>query len=407
VPDDNEAIDRIARRAIDRLRLRGSVLIDSAGLVQWMSPSIEALIGFSADEFVGRDSIEFLHPDDVGISAALLAFEETIDPSIRDGARYRYTRDLQVRCRDGSFRLLEVAITNYLNDPEIGYILLDIAAPNQHHVLERVMEMVGRGDEPTAAISLLLSEFTTADPWQPAAVVVDEHGDVIAATSNAPRPYGSATDDDFRNSWEVPLAGQDGSQHLGSLRVWCHFESPNPMDVESSERIARRIALLLSHDRMAHELRQAAERDALTGVHNRRALASRFRDDCLSPVTVAYLDLDGFKDVNDRFGHAAGDAVLVAIAGRLRAAVRLDDVVARVGGDEFVVVLGAPHESVGAIVERLSFVASTPVEFNGELLDVQASIGVVTGTGSVDALIRAADERMLGLKGSAAGRVQR
>ena len=91
-------------------------------------------------------------------------------------------------------------------------------------------------------------------------------------------------------------------------------------------------------------MRHEALHDPLTGLANRtllrdrleHALARSAREDL--PTGVLFIDLDEFKDVNDRYGHAAGDAVLVELAGRLRAAVRPADTVARLGGDEFIVV---------------------------------------------------------------------
>lgn len=104
-------------------------------------------------------------------------------------------------------------------------------------------------------------------------------------------------------------------------------------------------AAALENDRLVRQLRDAAETDLVTGVYSHRHLQDRIRQETAravrsgSPLSVLMLDLDDFKQVNDEHGHQAGDRVLRAIAGALRAAVRGSDVVARYGGDEFVVLM--------------------------------------------------------------------
>jgi len=135
-------------------------------------------------------------------------------------------------------------------------------------------------------------------------------------------------------------------------------------------------------------LRQLAYRDALTHLANRRAwdeqLATRLEDVQGNPVNrslcVALLDLDLFKHVNDRFGHAAGDSVLGAVSARLAAGVRQRDVVARVGGDEFAVILGGLEpDQAGRVVERVRRSATHAIaDPSGAVWQVTASAGYVT-----------------------------
>jgi diguanylate cyclase (GGDEF)-like protein len=109
--------------------------------------------------------------------------------------------------------------------------------------------------------------------------------------------------------------------------------------------VARLEAELAAMRARVSELETHAESDALTGVMNRRGFerelkrAASYVQRYGGNAALVYLDLDGFKRVNDRFGHAAGDAVLVAVAATLVAAVRASDIVARIGGDEFAVLL--------------------------------------------------------------------
>jgi diguanylate cyclase (GGDEF)-like protein/PAS domain S-box-containing protein len=160
---------------------------------------------------------------------------------------------------------------------------------------------------------------------------------------------------------------------------------------------------ITEHRQRESRLIQDAERDALTGLLNRDAflwqleLASGRREQG-EPYAVLFLDLDRFKPVNDQLGHAAGDAVLVAVADRLRSGVRPSDTVGRLGGDEFAVLLnGAERESDAvSVVERLQRLLAVPVDAVGHELRVSVSIGIALAgkEDSADAVLRNADRAM-------------
>jgi len=155
-------------------------------------------------------------------------------------------------------------------------------------------------------------------------------------------------------------------------------------------------------------LTERAVRDPLTGLANRALLEERLRaslarDGRSGDSTGAlFLDLDGFKDVNDRHGHAVGDAVLRAVAERLVTAVRPSDTVARLGGDEFVVLVeGATDIAMEALVERLVAALEVSVQVGTLDLDVGVSVGVAlsrAGEGDSQGLLSAADARMYDAK---------
>ena len=148
--------------------------------------------------------------------------------------------------------------------------------------------------------------------------------------------------------------------------------------------VARLEAELAAMRARLAELEAHAESDALTGVMNRRGFereltrAASYVQRYGGNAALVYLDLDGFKPVNDRFGHAAGDAVLVAVAATLVAAVRASDTVARIGGDEFAVLLwnlspqDARNKSQG--LERA--IGDMSVRSGGRRLAVGATAGV-------------------------------
>ncbi len=160
-------------------------------------------------------------------------------------------------------------------------------------------------------------------------------------------------------------------------------------------------------------LQRLATTDALTGAHNRRmfdeffpqALKRAIRSG--QQIGLAVLDIDYFKGINDNFGHQAGDAVLVQFADRLRNAVRSTDTVARIAGDEFVIVfenLEAGHD-VNLLGQKIVAAMQAPFEVNGRPLNVTASIGIALTTelpADVDKVMLAADQALYCVK--AAGR---
>lgn len=160
-------------------------------------------------------------------------------------------------------------------------------------------------------------------------------------------------------------------------------------------------ARALLERRLAHQ----AYHDALTGLPNRVAFVASL-DRAIARTSgrreapaVLFLDLDGFKHVNDSLGHAAGDQLLVVVAERLRACLRPEDIVARLGGDEFTILLTDPVDLHGAVrvAERVTAALTAPIVLDGRAVTVTTSIGIVLGTVDYhrgDDLLRDADVAM-------------
>jgi diguanylate cyclase (GGDEF)-like protein/PAS domain S-box-containing protein len=168
--------------------------------------------------------------------------------------------------------------------------------------------------------------------------------------------------------------------------------------------------------RAEETIRRLAYRDELTGLPNRNALADRFAVELArarrthAALAVIFVDLDGLKGVNDRHGHGAGDALLVAAAERMRGVLRETDLVARLGGDEFALLLpeiagaGAAHAVAAKVLEALS----RPLVVRGEVLRPCASLGLALWPedgADADALLAAADRAMYRAKAAGGGRV--
>lgn len=179
--------------------------------------------------------------------------------------------------------------------------------------------------------------------------------------------------------------------------------------VDEAGRVQRYVGLMSDITRLKEHQRQlahAAQHDALTGLPNRLLLADRLRqamagvDRRGGRLAVVFIDLDGFKAINDTHGHDAGDRLLVALAERMREQLRASDTLARLGGDEFVAVLTGLEGTGDArrVLDRLLAVTSARVDVDGVSLRVSASLGVTyyAATDALDAdlLLRRADQAM-------------
>lgn len=195
-----------------------------------------------------------------------------------------------------------------------------------------------------------------------------------------------------------------GDQQLGILAAFFHH--PRQFDEQASplaEALAGQAARAVAALRLQNRLEHAATHDETTGLPNRRLLEEKIDESRRTTGTVLavlFVDLDGFKNVNDQLGHQVGDEVLREVAARLREAIRDGDVVARYGGDEFVVVGEVASESAAMdMAERVREVLGAPYEVLPAELKIGASIGVsVTPAASsiveIDELVRAADRAM-------------
>lgn len=163
---------------------------------------------------------------------------------------------------------------------------------------------------------------------------------------------------------------------------------------------------LASQGRAIESLALETQRDALTGLANRRALEAALSALADTPGAVVALDLDHFKRINDTHGHAAGDAVLVELARRLRRVTRLTDITARTGGEEFLLVLPSATADVARRVAHdvWNVVRETPFSAGDQALRVTASVGAAAGPLSA-ALVERADEASYASKSGGRDRV--
>jgi diguanylate cyclase (GGDEF)-like protein len=207
-----------------------------------------------------------------------------------------------------------------------------------------------------------------------------------------------------------------GLLELISLRSSRHFTAD---EMKVYQTMASTAAAGLENARLLEQLRHAADIDQVTGAHNHRYLQDRLRQEVArsarnrSPLSVLMLDLDDFKPINDKWGHADGDRVLRSVAATLKSVVRANDIVARYGGDEFVVVMPDTAAEHAQEVARRVIVAIR--ERRHELPDgSHARVGVSGGLAiypengrTATLLLQAADSAMYSAKRSRPGRSDR
>jgi diguanylate cyclase (GGDEF)-like protein len=181
--------------------------------------------------------------------------------------------------------------------------------------------------------------------------------------------------------------------------------------------LRRAVRHAIERKRIERELSQLAKLDPLTGLPNRTLFRDRLaqavqrldrRDHVMALI---FIDLDGFKAVNDRYGHATGDRLLEAVAARLRRVVRRTDTLARLGGDEFTIILeGLRHRDDAArVAEQALFSLRQSFEVDGEVIELGASLGVAIASHATempDALTRRADAAMYRAKARGGTRYQ-
>jgi diguanylate cyclase (GGDEF)-like protein/PAS domain S-box-containing protein len=275
-------------------------------------------------------------------------------------------------------------------------------------------------------------------------IIVGEHLRGLLDALRASRPAGSGAlqtdevfhvatlDDAFRRSALVgdafrshraeafsaaPIA--DGENVLGAfICIFGHSRTFEQPAAELQLSLARQAGLALSRVHLQEQLSRMAMHDQLTGLANRALLEERVSHALAGaersgePMAIIFVDLDGFKTINDELGHRAGDLVLKEVARRMNAVVRQADIVGRFGGDEFLVVCDAADTNgAGHVAERLRVAISEPIEGLPDGLGVTASVGIavyapeVSAEHSADSLVLIADTAMYASKRSGGDRI--
>jgi len=423
------------------------VILDGEGRFEHVNPFGLEVLGYPLDDLLGTPMLDIVHPDD--LPGVITAIARMLDPDIEVLGRPAQVR---VRCGDGTY--LRVEANGALGSLEAtpGSSMAIFARPTTDADLhEHLMGLLTAG-APAEKTFELVPDFGR---WrQPnllhAVFVLDDDGAPLAFGSPALLELGGLGDPE--GPWArpathgeelfvpveelAPLAREravargvtwvrarpvlDTLHRTFAVVVIAHDRS-SPFPAERStlafawyavDKMAAVLDMALAWRAQAVELRRAAATDPLTGLANRSGFWSRYVHSvdgaAESSISVLCIDLDRFKPVNDTYGHAVGDALLIDVADRLRRVLRPADLVSRLGGDEFTVVVHDLDDvAVAVIADRIVAELCEPFTIGGTAVEIGASIGVASAPSEhfdAEALLDAADKALYEAKKSGRNR---
>lgn len=405
------------------------VLIDRRGVIRYVSGTVDTTLGWEPDQLVGRNMAEFLQDDQVG--TAIEAIEE-IDTIDRAGAGVPMV--FAITRPDGSSTWVEVGAVPMLDMPELDVIALRLTPWNAQHAMGDFLAAL-LADASLATVLVPLARSIAASLDSVGAAV--HHGFDGRSFGGAAGSWGGAAELPLdEGPWcEVARSGMArwlddaaGAEILGARACWSvpvgtdavapavlsvFRPDPGPPLIghrHAMARLSEYVRLALVRTAEHQRLRHLAGHDSLTGIANRasfrdrlaQALAIGERD-----LAVAFCDLDRFKPVNDTYGHRVGDQVLVEVATRLRDTLRVGDELARIGGDEFTLLLrNVPDAATaGHVADRLLAAMTAPFAVPGGEVSLGMSVGVALArpSASAEELLNTADAALYACKRAGGG----
>ncbi|WP_395175218.1 EAL domain-containing protein [Roseibium alexandrii] len=379
-----------------------NLIVDFEGKILRLNNSWEDLLGYSLQEVSDRPFIEFVHPDDRETTSAV--FSTLLDGGTVDGFENRYVcacgkpKHLRWSARSDADRRLIYAVAQNITDQKKAENALKLTANVFTHSDEGIIITDING-----AIVDVNKAFTDITGYE---------RDEILGNNPSILSSGKHDADFYQTMWsklrkdgvwqgEIWNKRKDGDVFAERLTI-------SAIEDESGNT-TNYIGLFVDITKMkAHErqLEHLARYDRLTGLPNRVLLADNMQQAMARArrhghtLAIAFIDLDGFKAVNDTYGHAAGDELLVSVAHRLTKVLRTEDTLARIGGDEFVAIItDLPDEkSCVSTLNRILDAASKEFKLGAATASVSASIGVTfypqTEDIDGDQLERQADQAM-------------
>jgi diguanylate cyclase (GGDEF)-like protein/PAS domain S-box-containing protein len=397
------------------------MLVGVDGTIRWIGGSVERDFGSTADSLRGRNVLDFLPPDQ--IESAISSMQ---DLGRADEIGIGVPVPFAILRGDGSRTWQQIGAVPLTDDPDVEGITFFYMPWDSHHHLDQFMAAL-LADEPLAVV---LGHLAQSISYGLEAIGVSVHHDLrsggaaaagagvpdslrdlvdgpwleVAATGAAlhlavdelpVEAHEAARDAGIEGVWVIPLAGPNGVPRA-VVAIWRPVSSP-PVNAHqfAITRSLRYVELALVRHAEHVQLAHMATHDTLTGVATRAVFSRRLAEalEGPTPTVVLFCDLDGFKEVNDTHGHVAGDDVLAEVARRFRTALRPGDMLARMGGDEFTVLLRGDESSARAVADRMLESLLDEIEVSDAKVRIGVSIGAAVSTPGVssDRLLRSAD----------------
>ncbi|MDP9840642.1 diguanylate cyclase (GGDEF)-like protein/PAS domain S-box-containing protein [Neorhizobium huautlense] len=358
----------------------GIALVDLEGRIIRGNAAFAKLLSLPPDKILGTHFKDFTHPED--IEADLILFQQVLQGR-RDGytIEKRYLRPfgevVHVLIHVAAMRDAEGKVVRFISQIE------DITRHKEHErqlaeraaQLELALEAIRGG---FWQMDILTGKFETSDR------LAQFIGGPTAARLDLERYVDRVNVNDGAQADLTPLIAGTLDHNVAEYRLdtvhgerWMRCDRRLLRDSDGRPVKIVGMAIDFTEERRRIEiLEETARTDALTGLLNRRGLSIEFATlQSADGFAILALDLDGFKDVNDAHGHAAGDLVLQTTAARLASAVRDQDLVARTGGDEFVVVVAGDRSAGEAAASRILERMHEPIAVATGIADVRTSIG--------------------------------
>lgn len=384
----------------------GVVITDASGCIEWVNPAFESLTGYASAEVVGRRPGSFLQGPDTDPETTRYIRER-----LRQGLGF--DRDILNYRKDGTPYWVRLVCNPVQPEehPKGGFfaVQIDITRRKDYErrlkisasVFERSHDAIMISDNNNRIVEINPA-FTRITGYE-RDEVIGVNPNILSSGRQGPDFYRSMwraiQEQNFWRGeiWNRRKNGEIYPEFLSITRV--HLDEPgNWFHVASFSDITA----LKNH---AEELDRAANYDELTGLPNRQLMMTRLAramdhaDESGKPLAICYLDLDGFKAINNQVGQGLGDRALVTIAERLRLAIRSDDCVARVGGDEFVLLLRDVDDE--RVYQRILQAVRQPLAAGPVTANITGSMGITLyphDTSDAERLVRHADQAMYSAK---------
>lgn len=314
----------------------------------------------------------------------------------------------------GRNRVLEMLARNHPIEEIISLLARTVAEQRSSwgcaiHLVSKTrsqLELTAAADLPERLLAHLTA-ISSAFPDAPESAALGKGSVHVVANLNlVRRPWSELLNaNGIQSVWSGPFFSADGAS-LGTLTIYSRLKfAPEARDLEELEMAAKMASLVLEHRRIHSELVNSAYHDYLTGLPNRRLGEQRLKHaiqqakDEQRSFAILWIDLNRFKRINDVHGHSVGDAVLQQVANCLSGHLQSSDSLARMGGDEFMIILShvTEHASAEVVANSLAKAVTRSVAIDSLNLEVSASIGIslypADGT-TIDVLQRNADRAM-------------